>query len=82
MTRKGEETVRLITDAGGIARYCHTDSSSFEENEALVAYAVKTYGKLDIACNNAGIALPSTPLAEARPEQWRRTLSIDLDGVF
>ncbi|WP_127128717.1 SDR family NAD(P)-dependent oxidoreductase [Georgenia sp. SYP-B2076] len=79
---KGEETVRLITDAGGTASFRHADSSSLEENEALVAFARETYGKLDIACNNAGIAPPSTPLAEVSAELWRRTLSIDLDGVF
>lgn len=79
---KGQETVSLVSDAGGTAVYHHTDSSSLTENEALVAFAVKTYGKLDIACNNAGIAPPSTPLADVSEELWRRTISIDLDGVF
>lgn len=79
---QGAETVRLITDAGGTATYLHTDSSSEQENAALVEHAVATYGRLDIACNNAGIAPPSTPLAEVSTELWRRTLSIDLDGVF
>jgi NAD(P)-dependent dehydrogenase (short-subunit alcohol dehydrogenase family) len=79
---KGEETVKLITDAGGTASYFHADSSSLEDNEALVAYAVNTYGRLDVACNNAGIAPPSTPLAEVSVELWRRTMSIDLDGLF
>lgn len=79
---QGAETVRLITEAGGTATYLHTDSSSEQANEALVEHAVRTYGRLDIACNNAGIAPPSTPLAEVSTELWRRTLSIDLDGVF
>ena len=46
-------------------------------DEALVAFAVQTYGRLDIACNNAGIASPATPLADVSEELWRRTLSID-----
>lgn len=79
---KGAETVTLITGAGGTAAYTHADSSSPEDNEALVRFAVKTYGKLDIACNNAGVAPPSTPLAEVSLELWRRIMSIDLDGVF
>ncbi len=79
---QGRETVSLISDAGGTAVYQHADSSSLADNEALVAFTVDTYGKLDIACNNAGIAPPSTPLADVSEELWRRTLSIDLDGVF
>lgn len=78
----GAETVQLVTAAGGTATYLHTDSSSLNDNEALVKFAVDTYGKLDIACNNAGIAPPSTPLAEVSAELWQKTLSIDLDGVF
>lgn len=79
---QGEETVQLITDAGGEAVFVHTDVASVEENEAAVRRAVDTYGTLDIACNNAGIAPPSTPLAEIPVELWRRTLSVDLDGLF
>jgi NAD(P)-dependent dehydrogenase (short-subunit alcohol dehydrogenase family) len=70
---KVEETVSLIGEAGATASYRHADSSSLEENEALVAFAV-AYGKLDIACNNAGIAPPSTPLAESsNPPAGRAT---------
>lgn len=78
----GDETVRLIVDAGGTAAYQHADVSSPEDNEALVGFAVSTYGRLDVACNNAGIAPPMTPFADVSVELWRRTLSIDLDGVF
>lgn len=79
---RGQETVTLVTDAGGNAVYRHADSSSADENEALVAFTLQTYGTLDVACNNAGVAPPSTPLADVSYELWRRTLSIDLDGVF
>lgn len=48
----------------------------------MVTLARKTYGGLDIACNNAGIASPANPVAEVPLDVWRRTLSVDLDGVF
>lgn len=80
--QNGEETVRLITEAGGTASYLHADSSSSEDNENLVRFAVYTYGSLNIACNNAGIAPPSTKLGDISDNLWRRTLAIDLDGVF
>ncbi|MEX5261546.1 SDR family NAD(P)-dependent oxidoreductase [Kocuria sp. CPCC 205263] len=78
----GAETVQLILNAGGTATYHHTDVSSPEESRGLVQFALDTYGRLDIACNNAGIAPPPTPMAEISTDLWRRTLSIDLDGVF
>jgi NAD(P)-dependent dehydrogenase (short-subunit alcohol dehydrogenase family) len=78
----GRETVGLIHGRGGVASYHHADVSSLAESESLVAAAVSAHGRLDIACNNAGIAPPSTPLAEVSEELWRRVLSVDLDGVF
>lgn len=78
----GNATVGLITDAGGSAAYRHVDSSSSQENQALVDHILEKYGKLDIAVNNAGVAPPSTPFAELTDEIWKRTISINLDGVF
>jgi NAD(P)-dependent dehydrogenase (short-subunit alcohol dehydrogenase family) len=51
----GEETVRLIGDAGGEAVFAQADVSSQADCEALVWRTVETYSWLDIACNNAGI---------------------------
>lgn len=78
----GAETVRLITEAGGVAQFQHTDVASAKDADSLVAKALSTYGKLDIACNNAGVAPPATPLAEIDDGLWRRIMSINLDGVF
>ena len=52
---RGEETVSMIRDAGGKASFQRTDVQVAAEIEALVEHAVKTYGRLDIAFNNAGI---------------------------
>lgn len=76
------ETVRLIAADGGVAAACHTDVTVPEDSERLVEFARTTYGGLDIACNNAGIAPPAHPVAEVPLDVWRRTLSVDLDGVF
>lgn len=52
---EGAKTVQLITDSGGEARFVRADVSVPEECEALVRETVTTFGRLDIACNNAGI---------------------------
>ena len=52
----GAETVRLLNAAGGEAVFVQTDVARAAEAETLVTKAVKTYGRLDCAFNNAGIA--------------------------
>jgi NAD(P)-dependent dehydrogenase (short-subunit alcohol dehydrogenase family) len=52
----GEETVAQVKKAGGEAIFVKTDVSKAVEVEALVAKAVATYGRLDCAHNNGGIA--------------------------
>ena len=49
------ETVDLIRQAGGDARFVRTDVSKAAEVEALVAETIAAYGALDYAFNNVGI---------------------------
>ena len=51
----GQETVRLIKQAGGEALFIKTDVSNPADCENLVIQTVEKYGRLDYACNNAGI---------------------------
>jgi NAD(P)-dependent dehydrogenase (short-subunit alcohol dehydrogenase family) len=78
----GKETVQEILKSNGVALYVRADTSSPGDNEALVASAVKEYGWLDIAVNNAGIAGPSAPVGEYPIEGWNKVLSVNLSGVF
>lgn len=55
----GEETASKVASDGGQASFVKADSSKPAQSEALVAAAVKQYGGLHIACNNAGIGGPS-----------------------
>jgi len=50
--------------------------------EALISAAVETYGRLDCACNNAGIEGKVVPLAEQGEENFDRVLSINAKGTF
>ena len=79
----GEETVRLIEKQGGKAVFVATDVSQQAPVEALVAATVDTYGRLDYAFNNAGIAVEGpTPLADSSIEVFDRMLGVNLRGVF
>jgi NAD(P)-dependent dehydrogenase (short-subunit alcohol dehydrogenase family) len=78
----GAETVRMIEEAGGRAAFVRTDVTKREDVEAMVAFTEKTLGGLDIAYNNAGIGTPQPRFPEARPDDWDRTLAVDLWGVI
>lgn len=78
----GKETVRLITDAGGEATFLKTDVSQPDSVQALVELTVEKYGRLDYACNNAGIGGEQNPTADYSIEGWQKLISINLSGVF
>lgn len=78
----GEGTVERIREAGGEARYVRADVSKAEESEALVRAAVDAYGRLDIACNNAGIGGEQALTGDYTPEGWRRVTDVNLSGIF
>jgi len=78
----GEETVALIRAAGGEGRYVHADVRDAQQVAALVSGTVKTYGRLDVAFNNAGIEGSPASIAELSEENWDRVLRVNLTGVF
>ena len=78
----GEETVRLIAEAGGQAIFVHVDVTSEEDVRRMVATAVDSYGRIDILHNNAGINSPIAPITEISEEDWDRVLDTDLKGTF
>jgi NAD(P)-dependent dehydrogenase (short-subunit alcohol dehydrogenase family) len=78
----GRETVTQVEEAGGRAAFIRTDVSVQSEVEAMVAFTVDTFGGLDCAHNNAGIAAPMAPLADYPDDGWARTLDVMLNGVY
>ncbi|MGJ1436293.1 SDR family NAD(P)-dependent oxidoreductase [Sphingobacterium multivorum] len=78
----GNETVKQIESLGGEAVFFKADSSSAADNEALVGYAVKTFGRLDIACNNAGIGGEAALTGDYSLDGWKKVIDINFNGVF
>lgn len=78
----GQETVDEITRAGGKATFVKADSSSPEDNQKVVEEAVKNYGGLHLAVNNAGIGGPLADTGEYPVDGWDKVIAINLSGVF
>ena len=78
----GQETVRLIKQRGGEALFIKCDVSNAAEVKALVDRTVATFGRLDFACNNAGILGEKNPTADYSLEGWNRVIAVNLTGVF
>jgi len=83
----GEQTVKMIKDAGGEATFIEANVAVAKQVEAMVARTVETYGRLDCAFNNAGIegemghGGPNN-IADCSEENWARIMAINLTGVF
>jgi len=80
--KEGNKVANDICSTGGKASFFKTDVSKPEEMEALVNFAIKTYGKLDIAVNNAGIGGEQNPIADMSIEGWQKVISINLSSLF
>jgi 3-oxoacyl-[acyl-carrier protein] reductase len=76
-----EQTVALIKSAGGRAALHFADVTDASAVGAMVAAAVREFGGLDLLVNNAAIRA-ETPFGEIKAEDWRRVISIVLDGAF
>ena len=78
----GEETALLVRSAGGDAIFVAADAGIPEHAKVLVDRAVAHYGRLDIACNNAGIGGPTAATADYPLDGWAQVININLSGVF
>jgi NAD(P)-dependent dehydrogenase (short-subunit alcohol dehydrogenase family) len=78
----GRETHAQLRDRGVDAIYVHADTSSPADHDALVAAALRSFGRLDVAVNNAGISGPLAPVGDYPIEGWDKVIAVNLSGVF
>jgi len=74
-----ETAAKTAAEIGGTAHV--TDVSDPDQVSALVAAAVDQFGKIDILVNDAAI-VPFVPWEELDFAEWRRVMSVNIDGVF
>jgi NAD(P)-dependent dehydrogenase (short-subunit alcohol dehydrogenase family) len=79
---EGEETVRLINEAGNDAIFVKTDVSNENDVRSLVEKTVDTFGKLDYAFNNAGVEEIMTPFLDQTSEKFDQIMNTNVRGVW
>ena len=83
ISEKGlHETVTIIEAAGGKVLPLISDVTKGASVQAALEATVQTFGRLDVAFNNAGIEQPAQPLAELDEEVWDRIIAVNLKSVF
>jgi len=78
----GNETVSEIKAKGSEAIFVKADTSKPDDNKNVVEQALKQFGGLHIAVNNAGIGGPLKPTGEYPIDGWDKVIAINLSGVF
>jgi len=77
----GKALVERLVAKGGLARWVPTDVTDPAQTEAVVAYAVREFGGLDILVNPAGILAFGT-IATTDHETWDRVIRVNLTGTY
>lgn len=78
----GRAVAEKVEADGGTASFIKVDVARADEVEAIVRFAVDTYGGLHIAVNNAGIGGAQMPTGQHPLEDWHKVIDINLNGVF
>ena len=83
MTAQAAEGVAArIRGDGGDAKSAVADVRCADQVEAMVAMAMESFGRLDAAVNNAGIAMDPCTTADVTETDWSRIVDVNLNGVF
>ena len=80
--KEGEETVRLVKEAGSDGVFVKTDVANEDDVKSLVEKTAKTYGRLDYAFNNAGIEETMTPLVDQTSDIFNQIMNVNVKGVW
>lgn len=79
---EGQQVVREIRDMGGEAIFVKTDVTKADDCASAVSRTVASFGKLDIAFNNAGISHSGQATADTDEAAWDAVIDVNLKGTF
>jgi len=78
----GPELARSLESSGVQALYLHIDVARPEDTQRMVQETVQSFGRLDIAVNNAGIGGALAPTGAYDINEWRKVIDVNLNGAF
>lgn len=78
---QAREAVKELRAEGRAIDAVAVDVTNPAQTREMVAAAVRTFGGLDLLVNNAGVGL-NRPFLQTTPEQWERTVRVNLTGTF
>jgi len=82
--RRADKLQTLVAELiakGGKAIAVTTDVTKRDEVQKLVDAAVKTYGRIDVIINNAGL-MPQSLLEQLKVDEWDRMIDVNIKGVL
>jgi len=80
-TDRLEKIVEEIRAKGGTAEFRALDVTKRKDVEDFVQFAEKTFGKVDVVVNNAGL-MPLSPLEALKVDEWDRMIDVNIKGVL
>ena len=83
---EGRDTVAQIKKEGGKAEFIKVDVSSTKDVQEMIKFTMKTYGRLDVLYNNAGISTrpfgDSGKIVDVPEEAFEKALNVNLKSIF
>ncbi|MEH1832026.1 MAG: SDR family oxidoreductase [Nostoc sp.] len=80
-TDRLETLVTAIRNEGGSAHYRQLDVTQRNDVKEFVGFAQKTFGRIDVIVNNAGV-MPLSKLEALKVEEWNRMIDVNIRGVL
>ena len=76
------DIARQITASGGKAEAMACDVSDYAACQAMVEATSRRFGAVDVLVNNAGVIEPINAVGTTDPEQWARSIQVNLIGAY
>lgn len=79
--KQAQAVANRIVDHGGEAICAKADVSKSEEVKRMIETTVKTYGRIDVLVNNAGVLI-TKDFFDTNEDEWDKTIDVNLKGAY